>query len=101
MQAVLLDVGNLPVDHGGMDQQRRGGQPVVVVIETALILVAGRKVGEELFECLQHGRLSAADADNATAEMHVDSAALQVQIASTTFFSRSAATAFSVAAAAS
>ena len=55
-QPVALDLGHRAVDHGGMDQQRRGGEAIVVVLEAGVIFLAAGQIGQKLLECLQHDR---------------------------------------------
>jgi len=54
-QLAALGVGDVAVDGGGMDEQRRRGEAVVVMLEVGGMLVAVRHLGQKLAEALEHG----------------------------------------------
>ena len=54
-QLAALGVGDVAVDGGGMDEQRRRGEAVVIVLEVGGMLVAVRHLGQKLAEALEHG----------------------------------------------
>src|SRR5262249_20621414 len=55
VQFIALDVRNVAVDGGGMHEQRRCRQAIVVVPEMGGMLLAFRHFGEKFAESLEHG----------------------------------------------
>src|SRR3989442_14736638 len=56
VQLAALDLRYVAVDRGGMDEQRRRRQTIVVVFEPARMLVAAGQLGHELLEGFEHPR---------------------------------------------
>ena len=54
VQLVALDIGDVAVDGGGMNEQRGRREAVVVMIEVDRMLAAFRYLGQKLAKAIEH-----------------------------------------------
>src|SRR5262245_56431554 len=59
MQLVTLDVRDIAVDRGGVHQQGRRGETIIVGLEAGRMLAALRDVGQEISEGFEHRKVAA------------------------------------------
>src|SRR5262249_57108791 len=58
VQLLMLDVGNVAVDGGGVDEQRGRRQAIVVVLEADRMLAAFRRLGQKFAKAIEHAAVS-------------------------------------------